>query len=195
MFNLCHKTNFYKFWFYLISPKKRRKEIEHGGSHWPIGVGCSPFVIYNKKVYLLSVYDSNINKAQKKLRKAMKSLSQLNNTEFEIVPVPEDWFVGNNIVYSMRIKRKLINLINLASLQKINLLGLNVYLDVKKLKTEVNNKIVLNKKWTKRFEKLLSLVESYERNPRDMKLLEEIVVKANCLDIFIKDKIIIQSRK
>jgi len=180
------KQFFSKFWFYLISPKKRRKEIITVGRHWPNGVGTSPFVIYSKNVYLLFVYENDINKARKKLKKAMKILSRLNNTKFEIIPVPEDWFMGNNIIYSMRSARKLINLDGLTSLSKPD-----VRLDIKKLKTEVNNKIALNKKWTKRFEKLLDLIKSYEYNPQDAKLLIKIIKMANCLDIFIKDKIAI----
>ncbi len=181
------KQLFSKFWFYLISPKKRRKEIETGGKHWPNGVGTSPFVIYSKDVYLLFVYGNNIKKAQKKLEKAIKVLSQLNNTEFEIIPVPEDWFVGNNIIYAMRSMRKLLNLNDLMSLLKSD-----VRLNIKKLKTEVNNKIALNKKWTKRFEKLLDLIERYEHKPQNEKLLIEIIEMANCLDIFIKDKMLVK---
>ena len=113
----------------------------------------------------------------------MEVLSQLNNTEFEIIPVPEDWFVGNNIIYTMRSMRKLWNLDDLMSLLKAD-----SRLDIKKLKTEVNNKITLNRKWTKKFEKLLSLIEKYERKPQNEKLLIEIIQEANCLDIFIKDK-------
>jgi len=181
------RQSFSKFWFYLVSPTKRRQEIKTGGGHWPTEVGTSPFVIYGKDVYLLFVYENNIKKAQKKLEKAMEVLSQLNNTEFEIIPVPEDWFVGNNIIYTMRSMRKLWNLDDLMSLLKAGF-----RLDIKKLKTEVNNKITLNKKWTKKFEKLLSLIEKYERKPQNEKLLIEIIQMANCLDIFIKDKILVK---
>lgn len=175
-----------RFWFYLL--KYQSKDNLFNFTHNKTKeVGSAPFIIDGKNVCLLFTRAKDVNVANKRLEDAKKELINNNpDSKLEIIPTPEDWLEGNGIIYTMRVARKIQNFHDVAWRFK-DIKG--VKLDTKLFKKEVNEKLVKNEAWTNKFRKLMKLIDKYERNPRDYKLLDRILSLSNCLDIFFADKI------
>jgi len=181
---------FLRFWFYLLKYQDNLLNFAHNKTK---NVGSSSYVIDGEHVCLLFTRAKNVNVANKRLEEAKRELIQNNpNSKLEIIPTPEDWLEGNNIVYTMRVARKIQNFQDVAwRFKNIEEVELNTRL----LKREINDKLVKNEAWTNKFKKLMILIDEYERNPKDYKLLDRILSLSNCLDIFFADKIRKKVRK
>ncbi|MFC1663890.1 hypothetical protein ACFL0A_02090 [Patescibacteria group bacterium] len=178
------RHTFLRFWFYLLKYQGNLFNFNHDKAK---SVGSSSYVIDGENVCLLFTRTKDINIANKRLEKAKKELIKNNpNSKLEIIPTPEDWLEGNSIIYAMRVARKMQNFSDVAwrfkNIQEVEL-------NTKLLKQEINNKLVKNEAWTNRFKKLMDLINKYEKNPKDYKLLDQILGLCNCLDIFFADKI------
>lgn len=174
-------------WFYLLRNTKGGKDYKVwvGGKDWPANVVYSSYEIGGEKIILLFFAENNFLKAKKILDKAKRIIEKMNSIRLEIIPIPEDWFFLNNIIYTMRINRKMINRFFLLPhiIKEPKLLNLG------KLKQEVNEKINKNKSYNSKYEKLMDLIKKLEKQPKNKKLLVQIVWEASCLDIFISNKI------
>jgi len=176
-----------KCWFYILgfeNPEENARSFRCETLHIDnTGIATNYQGEFGEIVITLYTFQEDYKKALKILDRAKAYLEKINKIKFLTLPIPEDWHFVTTIEYDIKELESKKAPYSLIKNQENNIITGNI--DFNALEQFINDKIGQNQKWTNKFIKLQKLIKQYEREPKNQKLIQEIIRQSSNLNIFI----------